>query len=141
MHPDQILDAGGIPPDWAADVVAVAAERLGWYQRTLFTPAEVVELLTEAEFDVQPNTLAEVVRKGIIVDPGKLWDSTAVVALAMFLHTRRRWRLTPSRWDQFKSKPRLMIERYRALGSATPIVDLDQFTTREILNGLVEPLQ
>lgn len=123
----------------ATELVRIGCEEHGLEFRDVFTPAQVAELAQALHYVCTPGTVAEFVRKRYFsaADPREL-TATEVFCLIGALESRRRWKQAPSRHDAKKSGARLLIEQCQAAGAPSPIADIDNYTTEDLLVRLVQ---
>ncbi len=89
----------------AERVVNGLALSFGLSARDTWTPQEVAELATAAEYVCTPGAVAEFVRKGYFgpADPQNL-TAVEVYCFLSGLESRRRWRISPSKHDAKKER-------------------------------------
>lgn len=127
-----------VEPEKARAAIERFCADFGTPFRDTWTMAEVAAYLSSLDYDANPGTVGEFIRKGYFICP----DATALqvqdlYSLQLSLEARRRWKRAPSIHDMKKSAMRLRIE---GTPGGDPVYDLD-LTLEDLLLLIVQEQQ
>ncbi len=128
--------------------LAIRAE--GWFddagivEHWPLSTAEAVQLLAAAGYDVDLQSIEDLIRRGIVAAPaeddsGPEWNAQDLARATAILECRGQWCPTPSIHDCKKHASRLFLERSRIAGTLGEAVRSGpvQFDLRHLLQLLV----